>query len=302
VRVDSAIGRSATGGRNTVRWIGCRLPIADCQCYIVLMPEQKKPNAAQIASPSFRLAALDEDFILGESMRGVRFLLEYEKAEQILKARRIKSTIVTFGGARVLESGGAEQHALWYKEARSFGRIASERGGAIRDNGGDLHNVIATGGGPGLMEAANRGARDVGAPSIGFNIRLPHEQEPNAYTTPELTFNFHYFAMRKMHLAMRANALVVFPGGFGTLDEMFEILTLRQTRKAPLIPVVLFDEAYWRSVINFDKLVEHGAIDAADLTLFRFADTAEATWDALVEQGLGKAHDESTPDVVQKDI
>ncbi len=266
------------------------------------MAEQKKPNAAQIASPSFRLAALDEAFLLGESMRGVRFLLEYEKAEQILKARRIKSTIVVFGGARIVESGGSEQHARWYKEARAFGRLASERGGATSDNGGDHFNVITTGGGPGAMEAVNRGARDVNAPSIGFNIRLPHEQEPNAYTTPELTFNFHYFAMRKMHLAMRANALVVFPGGFGTLDEMFEILTLRQTRKAPLIPVVLFDEAYWRSVINFDKLVEHGAIDAADLTLFRYADTAEATWDALVEQGLGKAHDNSAPDVVQKDI
>ncbi len=266
------------------------------------MPEQKKPNAAQIASPSFRLAALDQEFLLGESMRGVRFLLEYEKAEQILKAQRIRSTIVTFGGARVLENGGSEQHTLWYSEARKFGRIASERGGAVGGSGDGAHcNVIATGGGPGLMEAANRGARDAGAPTIGFNIRLPHEQEPNAYTTPELTFTFHYFAMRKMHLAMRANALVVFPGGFGTLDEMFEILTLCQTRKAPLIPVVLFDGAYWRSVINFDKLVEHGSIDAADLTLFRFADTADATWDALVEQGLGKAHD-SAPDVVQTDI
>ncbi|MGQ0531755.1 MAG: LOG family protein [Caulobacteraceae bacterium] len=266
------------------------------------MAEPKKPNAAQLASPSFRLAALDQHFLLGESTRGIRFLLEYEKPEQILKARRIKSTIVVFGGARVLESGGSERHMLWYNEARAFGRIASERGGAMCDDSGDHCNVIATGGGPGAMEAANRGARDVGAPSIGFNIRLPHEQEPNAFTTPELTFNFHYFAMRKMHLAMRANALVVFPGGFGTLDEMFEILTLRQTGKAPLIPVVLFDEAYWRSIINFEKLVEHGAIDAADLALFRFADTAEAAWEALVEQGLGKAHDDSAPDVVQKDI
>ena len=266
------------------------------------MSEERPSNAPQMASPSYRLPALDQDFLLGDSTRGVRFLLEYEKAEQILKAKRIKSTIVTFGGARVLENGGSKQHALWYAQARDFGRIASERGGAICDNGGDLYNVIATGGGPGLMEAANRGARDAGAPTIGFNIRLPHEQEPNAYTTPELTFNFHYFAMRKMHLAMRANALVVFPGGFGTLDEMFEILTLRQTRKAPLIPVVLFDESYWRSIINFDKLVEHGAIDAADLTLFRFADAAEATWDALVEQGLGKAHDGNAPELVRKDI
>lgn len=259
-----------------------------------------KPNAAQLASPSFRLPALDEDFLLGEDMRGVRFQLEYSKAEISLKAHNIKSTIVVFGSARIREDGPPREK-LWYEQARLFGRIASERGGAM-SKPGECHNVIATGGGPGAMEAANRGAIDAGALSIGFNIRLPHEQEPNAYSTPDLTFQFHYFAMRKMHLAMRANALVVFPGGFGTFDEMFEILTLRQTRKAPLIPVVLFDEAYWRSVINFEKLVEFGMIDAADLTLFRFADTAEGVWTSLVEQGLGAAHDDSAPDVVQKDI
>jgi uncharacterized protein (TIGR00730 family) len=259
-----------------------------------------KPNAAQIASPSYRLPALDQDFLLGEEMRGVRFQLEYSKAELSLKEHNIKSTIVVFGSARIHEDGPAKQK-LWYEQARLFGRIASERGGAM-SKPGECHNVIATGGGPGLMEAANRGALDAGALSIGFNIRLPHEQEPNAYTTPDLTFQFHYFAMRKMHLAMRANALVVFPGGFGTFDEMFEILTLRQTRKAPLIPVVLFDEGYWRSVINFEKLVEFGMIDAADLTLFRFADTAEGVWASLIEQGLGRAHDDSAPDVVQKDI
>jgi uncharacterized protein (TIGR00730 family) len=136
------------------------------------------------------------------------------------------------------------------------------------------------------MEAANRGALEAGAPSIGFNISLPHEQQPNPYTTPALTFRFHYFAMRKMHLAMRANALVVFPGGFGTFDELFEILTLRQTDKAPPIPVVLFDRSYWRSVINFDALVEAGMVDAADLDLFRFADSAEEVWSALVAGGL----------------
>src|SRR5690606_37359014 len=128
-----------------------------------------------------------------------------------------------------------------------------------------------TGGGPGIMEAANRGAIDAGAPSIGFNVSLPHEQQPNAFTTPDLTFQFHYFGMRKMHLAMRANALVVFPGGFGTLDELFEILTLRQTDKAPPIPVVLFDEAYWRSVIAFDVLLSHGMIEARDLDIMAFA-------------------------------
>jgi len=268
------------------------------------MPDKQPPpiqSLEQINSPTYRLAALDQDFLLSEEMRGVRFLLEYSKAELTLTKAGIISTLVVFGGARVRENG-PDKEAHWYKEARAFGRLASERGGALHGPAKKCENVIATGGGPGCMEAANRGAIEIGAPSIGFNITLPHEQFPNAYTTPSLTFNFHYFAMRKMHLAMRANGLVVFPGGFGTLDELFEILTLRQTRKAPLVPIVLFDEAYWRSVINFDKLVEYRTIDAADLTLFRFADTAEAAWDALVEQGLGRAHDESAPDVVQKDI
>src|SRR5438045_1160670 len=149
---------------------------------------------------------------------------------------------------------------------------AAERARAILTGGRPRDNGIATGGGPGIMAAANRGATDVGAPSIGFNISLPLEQAPNAWSTPELTFRFHYFAMRKMHLAMRARALVVFPGGFGTFDELFEILTLRQTGKAPPIPVVLFDEAYWRSVVAFDTLLEAGMVDAADLAIFRFAE------------------------------
>ena len=151
---------------------------------------------------------------------------------------------------------------------------------------GTRDNVIATGGGPGIMEAANRGAFDVGAPSIGFNITLPHEQEPNAYSTPDLTFRFHYFAMRKMHLAMRANALVVFPGGFGTLDELFEILTLRQTGKAPPLPIVLFDKDYWQSVIKFEALLEHGMVSEKDRELAHFADSAEEVWSALIENGL----------------
>ena len=145
--------------------------------------------------------------------------------------------------------------------------------------------MIATGGGPGVMEAANRGAFELGAPSIGFNITLPTEQEPNPYTTPELTFQFHYFAMRKMHLAIRANALVVFPGGFGTLDELFEILTLEQTGRAKK-PVVLFDRAYWTNVINFDALVQAGMVAPKDLSLFTYADTAEEAWAHLVERGV----------------
>jgi uncharacterized protein (TIGR00730 family) len=257
-------------------------------------------NAAQKASPSYRLPALDQDFLLGESTRGVRFLLEYEKADQILKRLQIKSTIVVFGSARTRENGPGKE-TFWYNEARAFGRIASERGGALCDDDGIRRNVIATGGGPGTMGAANRGARDAGALTIGYNIRLPHEQEPNPYSTPELTFQFHYFAMRKMHFAMRANALVVFPGGFGTFDELFEILTLRQTGKASPMPIVLFDESYWREIVNFDKLVEYGTISKSDLDLFNFANTAEETWQALVDNGLGSAHPNGSP-VHGKDI
>ncbi len=243
-------------------------------------------NAAQRASPSYRLAAFDQDFLLSDPMRGVRFLMEYAKAESALRAWGVRSTLVVFGSARIGENGDG-QHSRWYAEARAFGRLASERGGALHGpNGQPRDNVIATGGGPGIMGAANRGAHDVGAPSIGFNITLPNEQEPNPWSTPELTFRFHYFAMRKMHLAMRANALVVFPGGFGTFDELFELLTLRQTDKSPAIPIVLFDEAYWRSVINFDVLVQHGMIAPGDLELFRFAEDAEGVWQALLAGGL----------------
>src|SRR5689334_784507 len=200
----------------------------------------KGANRAQMASPSYRLAALDTDFLLGDSTRGVRFMLEYQKAEEALDRWGVRSTIVVWGSARI-GANGPPDHKRWYDAARTFGRIASERGGALHDSH-PRDNVIATGGGPGIMEAANRGAADAGAPSIGYNITLPHEQEPNGYSTPELTFRFHYFAMRKMHFAMRANALVVFPGGLGTFDELFEILALRQTGKAPPIPIVLYGE------------------------------------------------------------
>ncbi len=245
------------------------------------MSDPVKPNAAQMASPSYRMAAMDQDFLLGDSMRGVRFLMEYAKPEEALRAWGVRSTLVVFGSARIREGH------RWYDEARAFGRLASERGGALHGRVGEPRdNVIATGGGPGIMEAANRGAVDAGAPSVGFNITLPHEQEPNAYSTPELTFRFHYFAMRKMHLAMRANALVVFPGGFGTFDEMFEMLTLRQTKKAPPVPVVLVDKAYWTSVIGFDALVEHGMIAASDLDLIGFAEEAEGVWAELLARGL----------------
>ena len=240
-------------------------------------------NKAQMAAAAFRLPALDQDFLLGDSTRAVRFQLEYQKAEEHLRAWGVASTVVVFGSARVKEGDGNG----WYEAARSFARICSENGGAKLDHQLPRHNVITTGGGPGIMEAANRGAADAGAPSIGFNITLPLEQEPNAYSTPDLTFRFHYFAMRKMHFAMRAAALVVFPGGFGTLDELFEILTLRQTGKMDdSLPVVLYDSKFWNSAINFRHFAETRMIHAGDLELFGFADTPQAAFQELVKRGL----------------
>jgi uncharacterized protein (TIGR00730 family) len=250
------------------------------------LPGMADPEtSAQMHSPSYRLAALDQDFLLGDSMRGVRFLLEFAKADEILASAGVRSTIVVFGSARVREDGPPRE-ANWYAQARQFARIASERGGALNPGVRERDNVIATGGGPGIMEAANRGAADCGALSVGFNITLPHEQRPNSWSTPALSFRFHYFAIRKMHLAMRANALVVFPGGFGTLDELFELLTLRQTDKAPRIPIVLADRDYWTSIVDFERLVQYRMIDRADLDLFGFADDAESLWSELLARGL----------------
>jgi uncharacterized protein (TIGR00730 family) len=245
-------------------------------------------NDLQKLSPAYRLPASDPDFILSDSMQGVRFLLEFAKADERLRSWGVRTTIVVLGSARIREANGdgrgapgAASMARWYDEARRFGRIVSERGGALAPIDGQRDNVIATGGGPGIMEAANRGACDVGAPSIGFNIQLPREQEPNPYSTPELTFQFHSFAMRKMHLAMRAAGVVAFPGGFGTLAELFEVLTLVQTRKGRLIPLVCVDRNYWTQVINFHALLHAGVISPADLSLLRFADDAEDAWQEL---------------------
>ncbi len=269
------------------------------------MEDPKSP----VESHSYLLPVEDTEFLLRDEMRAIRFALEYAKAELALRDWGIRSTIIVFGGAHVPSpeavaalSGPATQTAAetqradrlkdlssYYQVAREFGRIASQRGGAFAPRNRWRDNVIATGGGPGIMEAANRGAFDVGAPSIGFNITLPQEQKPNAYITPELNFRFHYFAMRKMHLAMRANALAIFPGGFGTMDELFELLTLQQTRKAPPAPIVLFGESYWRRIVNFDALAEVGMIAPADLKLFEFAETAEEGWASLVRRGL-RAH------------
>lgn len=254
---------------------------------------------------SLLLPVEDTEFLLRDEMRSIRFALEFAKADLALKDWGIRSTIIVFGGARIpspeqaeaaaeAARGPSEREAAermrarshYYAVAREFGRIVSERGGAFAPKHRWRDNVIATGGGPGIMEAANRGAADVGAPSIGFNIALPQEQVPNPYITKDLSFRFHYFAMRKMHLAMRAKALAIFPGGFGTMDEMFELLTLQQTRKAPPAPIVLFGRAYWNRIINFEALVEEGAIRPSDLALFEFADSAEEGWDSLLRRGL----------------
>jgi uncharacterized protein (TIGR00730 family) len=249
-------------------------------------------NTAQKTSPSYRLAATDRDFLLGDSTRGARFMLEYQKAEDHLRAKGIVSTIVVFGSARVREGDP------WYEAARAFARIASERGGALAERDAGRHHVIATGGGPGIMEAANRGAAEAGAVSIGFNITLPHEQDPNAWSTPELTFRFHYFAMRKMHLAMRAAALVVFPGGFGTLDELFEIMTLTQTGKMSPVPIVLYDSAFWKGLLNLDTMAQAGFIRPEDLKLFCHADSPEEAYARIVE-GAGDHWVPAAKDSVQ---
>lgn len=265
-----------------------------------MMSTQIPDSSAQLNSSSYLLPVEDLDFLLRDEMRAVRFALEYSKAELVLRDWKIRSTIIVFGSARVpspeaLDSmpaaTGAEaelrrRQRRWYEAARAFGRIASLHGGALKQGSEERDNVVATGGGPGLMEAANRGAHEVGAPSIGFNITLPAEQQPNRYTTPELTFRFHYFAMRKMHLVMRANALAIFPGGFGTLDELFELLTLLQTRKAPRLPVVLFDSDYWRTIINFPALLEAGMLAPEDCALFEFADSPEDAWRSIEKRGL----------------
>ena len=258
-------------------------------------------------SSSYRLAYQDEGFILRDELRPVRLQLELLKPELILQENHIESTVVIFGSARIPEPEAAEARLVsaeaeyrtnksdadlrqkvtvarralanskYYEEARKLG-------GLISSNTGKDMLVVITGGGPGIMEAANRGAHDAGIPSIGMNIVLPFEQSPNPYITPELTFQFHYFAIRKMHLLMRAKALVAFPGGFGTLDELFETLTLVQTQKVNPIPILLFGREFWERVINFDVLVDEGMISPRDLDLFQFVDTAEDAWEIISKE------------------
>jgi len=243
------------------------------------------PDTPQTRAPSYALAFTDEDFLCREDLRAVRLQLELLKPELLMNEAGITSTVVLFGGARIPDP--AHKHTArtktladltaFYDEARTFARLVTERSLAT----GGHENVIVTGGGPGVMEAGNRGALDAGGKSIGLNIVLPHEQAPNAYVTPDLCFNFHYFAIRKMHFLMRASAICVFPGGFGTLDEMFEALTLIQTGRMAQVPFLLFGRDFWTKIINWDALADAGTIAKADLDLFRFVDTAEEAMAAL---------------------
>ena len=272
--------------------------------------DPRAPAAVQaiLHSPSYREADRDLDFLQSDETRGVRLLLDYAKAEHALAEHGVAHTIVVFGGTRIPEPRIAQQsvddarvalhadphnvalqHRLavaqrvsansrYYDEARALGRLIGAAGQRVRDG----HIVVMTGGGPGIMEAANRGAHDTGARSAGLNIVLPHEQYPNPYVTPDLCFLFHYFAIRKLHFVKRARALVVFPGGYGTLDELFEVLALAQTRKIGPLPVILVGEAYWRRVFNPDVLVEEGVIDPEDRELFWFAETADEVWQDIL--------------------
>ena len=240
---------------------------------------RKVPDTPQTRAPAYRLAFADADFLTREELRPVRLQLELLKPQLVMDERGITSTIVLFGGARIPDPARRdtartpELAALsqYYDEARHFARIMTER--SLQSYGRE--GVICTGGGPGVMEAGNRGADEAGGQSIGLNIVLPHEQAPNVYVTPDLSFNFHYFAIRKMHFLMRAKAICVFPGGFGTMDEMFESLTLIQTGRMKRVPFLLFGRAWWEKVVNWQALAEAGVIADHDLDLFSFVETAE---------------------------
>lgn len=268
--------------------------------------ENQRLTEGVLASPSFILAEEDHDLLKRDELRPVRLQLELLKPELALLEYNIHSTIVVFGGARILERSDAERlvaaaksaladgddkekrqiltvaerllaKADFYDHARELGKIVS----STCQIGGRCDFVVVTGGGPGIMEAVNRGAHDVGAKSIGYNITLPHEQAPNPYITPELCFQFRYFAIRKMHFLMRAKALVAFPGGFGTLDELFEALTLIQTGKTDPIPVILFGREFWDRLINWQGMVDEGVISPGDLDLIQYAETAPQAWEII---------------------
>ena len=253
-----------------------------------------------LEADAYRLAFADPEFLLRRETRGIRFQLEMLKPDLGQHAQGVENTVVVFGSARFpdQETADAElaaakasgdvaalataqrrvRNAGWYEQARAFARIVGTYSNAQPPAD---RLFICTGGGPGIMEAANRGAHDVGAPNVGLSIALPHEQSGNRFITPSLSFKFHYFALRKMHFMMRAKALVAFPGGFGTLDELFEVVTLVQTRKAKPVPIILFGSDYWKRLINLDVLVEEGAISPGDVKLFEYVDEPQAAWDHI---------------------
>ena len=244
---------------------------------------ERLPNTAQTRAPAYRLAFNDPDFLLREDLRPVRLQLELLKPQLIMDERGVRTTVVLMGSARIPSPerpGTATGLAHWYDTARTLARLITEK--SLHSYGRDW--VVATGGGPGIMEAGNRGADDAGGHSIGLNIVLPHEQAPNPYVTPDLCFNFHYFAIRKMHFLMRARAICIFPGGFGTLDEMFECLTLIQTGRMKRIPFLLFGKEFWEPLIDWPSLVEEGLIGADDLGLFRYVETAEEAMAVMGEE------------------
>ena len=265
----------------------------------------------KLESDAYRLAFADPEFLLRRETRAIRLQIEMLKPELDQQALGIDNTIVVFGSARFLpldeaqkqlelaqQSSNAQvlkraerevRNAHYYEQARQFGRLVAAHSEKLPHKD---KMFISTGGGPGIMEAANRGAHDLGALNIGLNIALPFEQSSNPYISPELNFKFHYFAIRKMHFMMRAKALVAFPGGFGTLDELFEILTLVQTGKSEPVPIVLFGSSYWKRLINFDVLVEEGVISPDDLDLFVFVDEPQAAWEAI--QGFYQLANQST--------
>lgn len=243
------------------------------------------PRTPQTLSPSYQLAFHDLDFLKQDELRPVRLQLELLKPEMILNEQNVKSTVVMFGGARIpsperrdmARSPAMAELSNYYDEAREFARLMTEE--SLKTGG--TENVVATGGGPGVMEAGNLGAIDAGGRSIGFNIVLPHEQAPNPYVTPELSFNFHYFAIRKMHFLMRASAITIFPGGFGTLDELFETLTLIQTKRMKPVPILLFGREFWETIVNWEALKNAGTIAPEDLDLFHYVETAQEAIDLI---------------------
>ncbi|PZR00740.1 MAG: TIGR00730 family Rossman fold protein [Cereibacter sphaeroides] len=240
---------------------------------------ERVPDTPQTRAPAYRLAFRDTDFLTREELRPVRLQLELLKPQMVMDERNIRSTVVLMGSARIsgTAKGAARGLSKWYEVARELSRLLTER--SLESYGREM--VVMTGGGPGIMEAGNRGAQDAGGHSVGLNIVLPHEQAPNPYVTPDLCFNFHYFAIRKMHFLMRARAICIFPGGFGTLDEMFEALTLIQTGRMERIPFILFGRKFWEKIINWKALQDEGLISPEDLDIFRFAETAEEAMEIL---------------------